>query len=54
LEFDDLSEDFLIFFLTFYAKIGDMNGGRLVVDELLANWVRSGRKQPWWVLHGSR
>ena len=32
--------------LAFGTRIADMNLGRLVVDEPLANRVRSGRKQP--------
>jgi hypothetical protein len=32
--------------LAFAGRIADMGGGRLVVDEPLANRVRSGRKQP--------
>jgi len=32
--------------LAFSVRIGNMNSGRLVVDELLVNRVRSGRKQP--------
>jgi hypothetical protein len=32
--------------LAFAGAIADMEAGRLVVDEPLANRVRSGRKQP--------
>ena len=32
--------------LAIAAQIADMEPGRLVVDEPLANRVRSGRKQP--------
>lgn len=37
---------FFRYVLAFYAMIDDMQRGRLVVDEPLANRVRSGRKQP--------
>lgn len=37
---------FLQGWLAFASDIDDMSGGRLVVDEPLANRVRSGRKQP--------
>jgi len=37
---------FLQGWLAFGSVIDDMDGGRLVVDEPLANRVRSGRKQP--------
>ncbi len=39
--------------LAFSAQIHDMKPGRLVVDEPLANRVRSGRKQPQRARHGS-
>ncbi|OAP46994.1 hypothetical protein ATB98_14005 [Sinorhizobium saheli] len=37
---------FLTAWLAFGSDIADMRAGRLVVDEPLANRVRSGRKQP--------
>ncbi|KSV80908.1 hypothetical protein N184_11000 [Sinorhizobium sp. GL28] len=37
---------FLMAWLAFAFDIADMEAGRLVVDEPLANRVRSGRKQP--------
>jgi hypothetical protein len=37
---------FLQGWLAFGSVIDDMGAGRLVVDEPLANRVRSGRKQP--------
>ncbi|KOF14459.1 hypothetical protein AC244_26815 [Ensifer adhaerens] len=37
---------FLMAWLAFACDIADMGAGRLVVDEPLANRVRSGRKQP--------
>jgi hypothetical protein len=39
--------------LAFLRPMSDMNPGRLVVDEPLANRVRSGRKQPQRARHGS-
>jgi hypothetical protein len=35
-----------VFTLAFLGQIADMDRGRLVVDDPLANRVRSGRKQP--------
>lgn len=41
-----IDTSFLKAWLAFAADIADMKAGRLVVDEPLANRVRSGRKQP--------
>ncbi|ASY58898.1 hypothetical protein SS05631_c39930 [Sinorhizobium sp. CCBAU 05631] len=41
-----IDSSFLAAWLAFASDIADMEAGRLVVDEPLANRVRSGRKQP--------